>query len=135
MRKTLGIIPILALMLASIAPLGMPAASAAEHLRLTPRLNLVVRVVEGRAWAPLVMDGAICLPDFARAHLEGWLSPAEAAALPRQVALHAPTVSRLRQLLAACPDRAQRVALDRLRLDSIFGLDVRPDGLTVLFTH
>lgn len=110
-------------------------AAAMHHDASAARLQVATSVVLGRKWAPLQMDGAICLPNFAQAHLRDWLGAADYARMTSRVRLHVGQIAQLRLLLANCSDRAQEAALAQVGLGHVFGLDLRRDGTAVLFTE
>jgi hypothetical protein len=94
----------------------------------SPRLRTILRVLQNRAWLPLVQGRQLCLRRFGIADVGSWVRPGEREHLHRLLGAFVEDIALLRQLLNRCRNGQQR----RIDIGRVVGVDLRADGLVVM---
>lgn len=109
---------------------GAGGLNGINGLDRSSRLQLLLRVLQGRAWARFARSGQVCLPEFGVANASGFVRPNERRQLQQLVNAFGKDIQTLQQMMRRCRNGQDR----RVDIDRVIGVDLRPDGQVVVMT-
>lgn len=109
---------------------GGSGASGINGLNGSSRLQLLMRVLQNRAWLRFAQGNKLCLPTFGVANVASWVRPNEQGALQQMIAAYGSDIQTLQQLMSRCRNGQNRI----VDISRVIGIDLREDGQIVVMT-
>lgn len=94
------------------------------------RLQLLMAVMQNRAWTRFAQGNRLCLPPFGVANASRYVKRTEQAQLQQMLNAYGNDIRVLQQMLLRCRNGQNRM----IDVSRVIGVDMRPNGQLVVFT-